>query len=263
VGADLDEIHREAVAGRVVGLDHAPAERNQRRREVLGVGPALLGVLGERLVDHALERLGRVGAVEAQRRRRVVLHLARELGERGGIERPHAGKHLVEHHAERVEVGARIAAIVAAQALGRRIGRRADERPRRREALVARHGAEQRREAEVEQLHERTVAEAHDQHEVGRLEVAVQDAAVVCGLQPGQRVRGHRAGHLDVERAVGVDGVGQRAAAQVLHDQVRLAVGLAEVVDVDDVGVADGGRRLGLAQEALHGCRVGRRRRVQ
>src|SRR5215831_13013307 len=54
----------------------------------------------------------------------------------------------------------------------------------------------------------------------------------------------------DVERALALDHAAELDALQVLHDEVRAAVGGgAGVGDVDDVGVADLGRRARLAAE--------------
>src|SRR5213593_1729859 len=51
--------------------------------------------------------------------------------------------------------------------------------------------------------------------------------------------------------------VRQAAAGDVLDDHVRRALELAEVVDVDDVRVAEPGDRLGLVPEAGDRARIG------
>ena len=53
------------------------------------------------------------------------------------------------------------------------------------------------------------------------------------------------------ELPVGAQDLGERAALHVLHGDEVGAVVLAPVVDADDVGVGEVGRRLGLAAEAL------------
>jgi len=104
-------------------------------------------------------------------------------------------------------------------------------------------------EAEVEYLDEAAIGE----HDVGGLEVAVEDAELVRG--------GEAVGDLDTggERelqaggALGDDLV-ERLAGDVLHDNVGLVLSaglggcLADVVDGGDVGVVDGGGEAGLAQ---------------
>ncbi len=53
------------------------------------------------------------------------------------------------------------------------------------------------------------------------------------------------------------------ALEQLHHDVRRAVVGRAVVVDLDDPGVADRRRGLGLVEEALHELRVGRQLRAQ
>jgi hypothetical protein len=56
--------------------------------------------------------------------------------------------------------------------------------------------------------------------------------------------------------AASIEGGGQRLALQVLHDEERRPVVLADVVHVDHVGVVDAPGSLRLADEALHGALV-------
>ena len=81
------------------------------------------------------------------------------------------------------------------------------------------------------------------------LQVAVDDPQVVGRLdRAGERRHQLRRG-LRVEPAGPLEPVGQAAAGEVLHGQERPAVGVAVLVHLDDVGVLDGGHRLGLGQE--------------
>ena len=108
------------------------------------------------------------------------------------------------------------------------------------------------REAEVEDLDEVLAAAARGQEDVVALEVAVDDAEVV-----GARERGaHLLEDVDARARDGIAAsrelARERRADEVLHDEVELALlGLADVVDVDDVRVVDavGGARL-----AQHPC---------
>src|SRR5262249_10547691 len=73
-----------------------------------------------------------------------------------------------------------------------------------------------------------------------RLEVAVDDAALVRVVDgPGQRLHqpGRRAGRL----RPGGGPLGQGAAVHVLEGQVGVAVVLADLVDLHDVGVLQAG----------------------
>ena len=57
-------------------------------------------------------------------------------------------------------------------------------------------------------------------------------------------------------KPAGLQRLAQVHAVDELHQQVEEAAGLAEVVDGDDVRVAEAGERLGLAVEALGEARV-------
>jgi hypothetical protein len=101
-------------------------------------------------------------------------------------------------------------------------------------------------DAEVDQL-PAAVAAAH---QVGRLDVAVEDAAGVGGLEG--------AGDLDAEGrdlgrrqgAAGRQELAQARPGQELHHQVRLAVVDAQVEDRDHPGVSQGRQRARLGLEA-------------
>ena len=85
--------------------------------------------------------------------------------------------------------------------------------------------------------------DAAEQH-VGRLDVAVQDVAVVQRLEPGTDLADHLH-RLRRRQPLDVEPVGEGALVGVRHDQVGApVVELARVVDRDDV------RRLDLAQVA-------------
>ncbi len=103
-----------------------------------------------------------------------------------------------------------------------------------------------------------------DQHDVVGLEIAVDDADGVRGIERERDlVR-------DVERAMELDGaflldqILERLALEVLHHEVDRALGQdAEVGDVDDVRVVDRGRRARLAEEAMDRLLVARELRMQ
>ena len=165
-----------------------------------------------------------------------------DLDRGGAVERPAPGQALVGHHAERVDVGGG-GGDRAGGLLGRDVGGGAEHRTGRGE--LADHGGPG--DAEVGQ-HERAVR-AYQQ--VARLDVAVHDAVLVCGLQRvgGLRDQRHRAGR--GEPADPAQRARQRVALDVLHDQEGELLVAAVVVDVDDAGVVDGGHGAGLAAEPL------------
>mgnify|MGYP007130728951 CR=1 FL=1 len=98
------------------------AEGVERGREHLGARGPTAGVLAQRGPDHRVER-GRDRAVGAAQRHRddVVVELAIEhRGRRAAAERRRPGQHLVDDHADGVEVGGR-GELVAADLLRRHV----------------------------------------------------------------------------------------------------------------------------------------------
>ena len=99
------------------------------------------------------------------------------------------------------------------------------------------------------EVHDLDVAVAGD-HDVGRLDVAVDDAAAVAVVQRAQDAVDQLGRALRQQPPIGAQQVAQRAAVDVLHHDVRhgRALGrvLARVVDRDDRGVVQrrGGLRL-------------------
>jgi hypothetical protein len=109
-------------------------------------------------------------------------------------------------------------------------------------------------DAEVDELR---VAESREEH-VLRLDVAVHDADLVGGLEGAGETHTEGEDGGPLERAVSAHAVGERAAGEEVHDEVRVAVGgHAGVVHPHDVRVAgDGSRRAALALEATDGVGV-------
>ena len=145
----------------------------QRLREGAGVreavgGLALQGAHHDRrqAARHRHERLGR--------RRILVQALERHPGRRVGLERPPAGQHLVEHDAQRVDVGGP-GHLVAPRLLRAEVVDRAQGGAGDRHRGLG-HGA---RDAEVGDLH---VAVVGDQ-DVSRLHVPMDQPATMGRLQ--------------------------------------------------------------------------------
>ena len=185
-----------------------------------------------------------------RRHRLAPLDLLQGLQRRGGPERRPAGQQLVEDRPQGVDVRrrARLPGLTAGLLGGHVAGRAHDQVGPRQGRLAVQHLGQ----AEVGDLG-RAVGRQQD---VGRLQVAVHDP---------QPVRlGHRAGQLfdqagrPLRRPGGaVELPVQAAAGHVLQLEEGQAVGLADVVDLDDVRVLEPGDRLGLGQEAGDG--LGRR----
>ena len=167
----------------------------------------------------------------------------------GAVERDRAGQHLVEHRAERVDVGAG-ARRLAADLLGRGVVDAAHEQAGL--GHPARAGVP--REPEVGQV---DVILGRDQH-VGGLDVAVHEAARVGGVERGGDLADDP--HRPVRRqlALVVEQVGQIATLDPPHRDEQVVVGLTRLVERDDVRMVDRGGDLPLALEALAEGDVGR-----
>ena len=94
----------------------------------------------------------------------------------------------------------------------------------------------------------RTRPSSRDDDVVG-LEVAVDEARRVGG---GEALAGlqHHGEHLAPRTLAGAQPPAQRLALHEFHDEVDLALELADLVHADDVGVGEPGHRLGLAVQA-------------
>ena len=110
------------------------------------------------------------------------------------------------------------------------------------------------REAEVDDLHEVGARAQGLEHDVVGLEVAVDDAEGVRLLERGERLPQHVGDAPQGQRPLVVRDAPQVAAAQVLHDDVRLPLlGAAEVEDGDGVRVAQAACGARLVEEARRG----------
>ena len=201
---------------------------------------AVLRVLGQRAGDHA---------VEADRRpvlrgpRRLLLHVRDHRLRHGAARvRDAARERVVEHAAERVDVGPRVD-LAALELLRRHEVRGADPLPRRRQPRVR---ADHLGEAEVGEIG----VLAAEQHVRG-LDVAVHEADRVRGVQRRADLAGDRGHALGRQRALTREQVLQVRALHVAHDQVEVPGLLARRVDGDHVRVVDRRGDARLALEAL------------
>ena len=93
--------------------------------------------------------------------------------------------------------------------------------------------------------------------DVARFDIAV-DITSGVGVVEGAPDLLQQLGHVvGMEGSVGGDDRFQRLPAHELHDDEGRAVVLADVIDIDDVGVGEGGGRARLALEAGAEARIG------
>ena len=85
---------------------------------------------------------------------------------------------------------------------------------------------------------------------VGGLDVAMDDAFAVRGIERVGDLDGQAEQHVHFQRATG-DAVLEGQAIEVLHGDESLAIFLANIVNGADVGMVQGGGRLGFAPKAL------------
>ena len=227
-------------------------ELAQVRGHRCGRGVSVGRVLGQSLADDAFDLL--------RETRSQLLHRPRLLVDDGvehgpfavPAERKRPGGHLVEDDAERPDVGAGVD-VLARGLFGGHVGDRADGHPRDRHPGLA----GQLGQAEVEDL---GLSIGRD-HDVARLDVAVDDAVLVGLGQPPGDLGGDpdRFGRRQVPLG---DPVLQAFARIAGHDDVKAAVlGLIDLVDGADVGVVEARRGARFVDETLPGLGVRRRAR--
>ena len=204
-------------------------------------------MLGEALGDHALEPLGDLGALLAERRRRVFDVHARQLEPVRGGERHLAGRRLVQRHAERVKVrplvhGAPLRLLrgeVVRGPDGHVDASRGDvPRDRPRDAEIGDHGAAVR-----------------VQQDVVHLQVAVDHPLAMGEGKTVGDVPRDAQDFVFGERALIGDQRAEALGAQV-HDEVHMVAGFPHGADADDVGVLEFGRGLTLVAEPARELRI-------
>ncbi len=227
-----------------------------------GGGEAGRGLFFQAAHNQRFQLDGKIGDDLAQLGRVVELNGADglEIGLVGFVEGMASGDQLVEDDAEGEYIGLHAGA-AGDELLRRHVGDGAATSsvggPGGRKSAWARAGGievglvhvEAAGKAEVEYLDEAAIGE----HDVGGLEVAVEDAELVRGGEAVGDLDSGGERELQAGRALGDDLV-ERLAWDVLHDDVGLVLsaglggGLADVVDGGDVGVVDGRGQAGLAQ---------------
>ena len=238
----------------------APSESHSARRRA-SAGCCAIAAAGP--ASQALEigpQLGRVLiaelAVGLEAFRDDAFQLRRPLDAQPDARRgPRPCDHFIEDHAEAPDVGTVIDRL-AAGLLRRHVGggshhdalSRAGNRGHVR---LVRGRRPHLGEAEIEHLH--VIARADE--DVGGLDVAVDDARGMRGVQRVGDLDAH-VEHRGQAQRTGGEPILQRRALQILHDDERPPVLLADVVDGADVRVVQRRRRLRFAREPAQCLRI-------
>ena len=224
-----------------------PTVGGRTRAQVFGEvrrgGVAVLEPLRERLEAGPLQ-LGRDLAAELTRGLRlVVAHLPEQFAGVARPERQVAAEHLVEHHAQAVDVGAAVDPVRRARdLLGRHV--------RRGTGDDAEFGAARPRLVEAEPEVDEDGAAIRREDDVRRLDVAVDDEPGV-GVGQGVGHGGRDPGRLRPGRAVVLQPSAEVGAFEEIRDDVNLPPVQADVVDRHDAGVAQLREPAGLLEESL------------
>ena len=218
--------------------------------EVVGSGVPVGRTLGQQLHGDRLERLGDLDPAldEAVG---TLLHMLVGDSDRGlGLERRHAGEHLVEHHAQRVEVGTAVERL-ALGLLRREVRGGPHDRSVLSEGrITAAHKGGGN--AEVGDLH---VAAVRNE-DVAELDVTVDEACGMGGAERSGDIGSDLSGAVGMQWSGGAQDIGHRPARHVLHHDVVRAPLLPPVVDADDVRMVEVCGSLSLTTEALDKVRI-------
>ena len=223
----------------------AARDARQLALHLLGALVSVLRILGER-TEHDHVQVGRDFRPDLRgrlRNLRQVLH--RDLERGVARERQPSGEQLVEDDPDRVDVRALVDG-GAAGLLRREVLSRPDDRPGLCHLARRRPG-----DTEVGDLEARLAVAVLREDDVVGLDVAVDDPAAVREAQRAQDLAGDLDRGRDRQRPFADDPVLEAPALEVLHRDVVGALGLAAVVDRDDVRVRQAGGVLGLTPEAL------------
>ena len=233
---------------------------------VTDVAQTIASVLAQTTPDQRNEPERRIG------RQRVPIGIAgddggEDIGQRRTRERLTPGQHLVEHAAEGPDVGAAIDGLTSGL-LGRHVGSRSEQNTRLcaataecgrvRQVRVDWRVRQRLRETEVEDLHRPVRRDL----QVGRLEIPVDDASLVCVLQRLCNVARDRHRLWQPDRP-DCQSLGQRGTFDELHREPADISGVLDAVNRRDAAVIERREHLGFALEPRQAVAVAREGRRQ
>ncbi len=223
----------------------AGRESFQILRQGHGRCVAVAQVLGHRFQADGFQVPVRVRRQLPRRRRRIGLNLPQHFAA-GALEGRTTAQQVVQHGAQGVDIRGGAHLLDSARGLfrGHVRGRAHDLAVLRQLAALA---AQFFGQAEI---HQHRLAGFGVDHDVGRLDVAVQDAVLV-GIRDGANESGQHFRSLACVRTPGLRPFRQRLALDIRHADIRPLADLPDFVDGADIGMPQLGRRTSFAQESL------------
>ena len=218
-----DHLRRRRLASRERGGQRIAARQRGGHRERRGGTTIGLGLQTAENgpLDRRVERTHHAG----RRGDRSVFVLTDELRHRRRGKRAAAREELIDDEAQRKDV-APGGDLASEELLGRHVRRRA-----RTDIL----DPPNRGQAEVHHAHSAGAVE----HDVGRLQIAMDDAALMGGGESRAQLARDVGGFVFRESANPAERAREVFPVDVLHREIQEAVGLADVVDAAHVGVGD------------------------
>jgi hypothetical protein len=208
------------------------------------IGRAIVFIQGEQSLHPDSQRSRKI-RTERSERRKAVLQVGRQhLTHTGAVEGPHESERLVENTAKRVKIGSQVELLVV-QLLGRHHVDRADHRA----ALV--HGLQggglhQARLTEIKDLRPVASRGKLNEHDVSRLDVAMDDVFFMGRSETLQTLRREM-----TERFLGqrLDEFLERLPLHEFHNEQHFAALLEHIVDRHDIRMLETRQNGGLLEE--------------
>ncbi|HHH40429.1 MAG TPA: hypothetical protein ENK56_00310 [Chloroflexi bacterium] len=219
----------------------------QGRDHRLGRLEAPIGVFGHRLQDHILHRPGKLRVELARWAQRLRQVLDDDGHRRLCLEGDVAGRHLVEHGTQRVDVCPSIHGQPLGLLRGHIVG---STQPHAGFGQIA-GGLQDLGQSEIGE--QRPVALGDE--DVPRLDIPMDDPMLMGVPQRVANLADDLVDGLQVER-LPFEHIPQGAGLDILHHQVGQVSLAVEVVNGEDVGVVQSGDSLGLPGETLQEARV-------
>ncbi len=245
-----EDEHQRGAEPAHCGCGRRIPDRIERRADLAGVMVALPGILLQTAADHAPQ--GEWGGSE-ERRGILLRDGALQLGQpaRGETSREEGmlpDQHLVQRDSQGPEVTAPVRRR-ASQELRSHVRRRPREHAGRSVGAAQRRRRIGRdrlthRDSKIEHLDQPRIGDA----DICRLQIPMNDAGIVDGLERRRDLDSMVDHGARGERVVPY-GVGEGRAFHVFHDDEDPAVRFPDIEDGRDVGMLDGARDAGFAQE--------------